>query len=69
MVPKDGEDERCKGISAVRAFPNETQNRHVGECFTPNSLGSFITTIAVTAAAGTITTRAAIEEKVKVLVT
>ena len=55
----------------MRAFPNETQNRHVGECYTPNSLGSFITTIAVTAAAaaGTITTRAAIEEKVKVLVT
>jgi len=58
----------------VRAFPNETQNSHVGECFTPNSLGSFITTIAVTtaaaaAAASTITTCAGIEERVKVLVT
>ena len=42
----------------MHAFLNETQNRHMGECFTPNSLGSFITTIAATTAAAANSTTA-----------
>lgn len=64
MVPKDGEIKDVKASQLCMHFQMR-QNRHMGECFTPNSLGFFITTIAATttAAASTITTCASKEEK------